>query len=363
MMATLKKLAIGSAMLLMAYNAGHSQVVTTPRPLSPSAAAIQTIGISKVTINYSRPGVKGRKIWGDVVPYGWNVQLFGNGNAAPWRAGANENTTITLSHDAKVEGIPVPAGTYGLFYVVNADNTGEAVLSKNANSWGSFFYDPAEDLLRVKIDVRDNTFTEQLTYDFINLTKTSAELVLNWEKKQFPLRIEFAVDEIVMKHLKDELHGAAGFVADGFITAALYAFENNIDLDQAMKWIDEALKYDPTNFVAIRVKTRMLFRDGKAEEANKIINDALEVASENDISNYGYGLLGLGLTDKAIKVLTVNTARFPKSANAWDTLGEAYFRKGDKTNAVKSFRKALSLDPPANVKNNSEKFLKELGAM
>ncbi len=341
----------------------QSQVVTTPRPASPAAAAIQTIGISKVIVNYSRPSVKSRKIWGEVVPYGWNVQAFGNGNPAPWRAGANENTTITLTDKARIGGIEVPAGTYGLFFVINEDNTGEAILSKNNKSWGSFFYDPAEDLLRTKISVRENSFTELLTYDFINLTKTSAELVLNWEKKQFPLSIQFGVDEIVMKQLKEELQGSAGFVPDGFISAALYAFENNTDLNQAMNWIDKALEYDPTNFTAIRVKTRILFRDGKAEEANKIISDALEVASEQDISNYAYGLMGLGLTDKAVKVLLTNTERFPKSANAWDTLGEAYYKKGDKPNAIKSFKKALTLTPPANVRKNSEKFLKELGAM
>src|ERR1041385_7551606 len=100
--------------------------------------------------------------------YGWNVQSFGAGNSAPWRAGANENTTLTLSHDAKIEGNTVPAGTYGLFFVINQDNSGEVILSKNSRSWGSFFYNQAEDQVRAKIKVRDVTnFSELLTYDFI----------------------------------------------------------------------------------------------------------------------------------------------------------------------------------------------------
>src|SRR6185369_8620233 len=148
---------------------GFSQQVSSPRTPSPGAEVSQTIGISKVTVKYSRPSVKNRKVWGELVPYGWNVQAFGAGNSAPWRAGANENTTITFSHNAKLEGNSVPAGTYGLFFVINQDNSGEVVLSKNSRSWGSFFYDKSEDQVRAKIQVRDvSNFSELLTYDFIN---------------------------------------------------------------------------------------------------------------------------------------------------------------------------------------------------
>src|SRR5258705_10473653 len=102
----------------------RTQAITTPRTPSPAAMVQQTIGISTVTISYSRPSVKGREIWGKLLPYGWNAQEFGNGNAAPWRAGANENSTIKFSHNAKVEGKDVPAGEYGLFFEVNEDNSG-----------------------------------------------------------------------------------------------------------------------------------------------------------------------------------------------------------------------------------------------
>src|SRR5882672_7568190 len=135
-----------SSMLLVTLAIGQCvSQVTTPRTPSPAAVASQTVGISTITVKYSRPAVKNRKVWGELVPYGWNVQGFGAGNSAPWRAGANENTTITFSNDAKIEGNTVPAGTYGLFFVINQDNSGEVVLSKNSRSWGSFFYNQAED--------------------------------------------------------------------------------------------------------------------------------------------------------------------------------------------------------------------------
>lgn len=336
--------------------------VTTPRTPSPAAIVGQTIGISTVTVKYSRPSVKGREVWGNLVPYGWNVQPFGAGNSAPWRAGANENTILELSHDASIEGQKVPAGSYGLSFVINKDNTGEVILSKAYKSWGSFFYDPKLDEMRAKINLRDIPMTEMLTYGFINDTKTSSELVLNWEKKQFPVKIEFDVDKIVMENAAEELKGATGFNPLGFTTAAGYALQNNVNLDQALVWANTAIAQS-SNFNTLSLKSNILKAMGKAEEADKIMNDAMANATENELNQYGYTLLNAGNHDKAIEVLLLNTKRHPTSANAWDSLGEAYATKGDKKNAIINFKKSLSMNPPANVKANSEKFLHQLGAM
>ena len=301
-------------------------------------------------------------MWGNLVPYGWNVQGFGNGNSAPWRAGANENTTIKFTHDAKVEGQSVPAGTYGLFFVVNKDNTGEVILSKDYRSWGSFFYEPKNDQLKAKIQLRDVPNTEMLTYDFINTSKTAAELVLNWEKKQLPVKIEFDVDNIVMANATEELKGPVGFTWQGFSSAANYALQNNVNHEQALKWIDQAIAQN-RNFNTLNIKSGLLKQTGKSEEAEKLVAEALTMATENELNAYGYNLLGQGQHDKAIEIFILNTQRHPKSANTWDSLGEAYATKGDKKNAITSFKKSLGMNPPANVKANSEKFLKQLGAL
>lgn len=339
-----------------------AQPVTTPRQGSPAATVSQTIGISTVSVDYSRPAVKGREVWGALVPYGWNVQGFGAGKEAPWRAGANENTVIELSHPAKIEGASVPAGSYGLFFVINKDNSGEVILSKDYRSWGSFWYDPARDQLRAKIQVRTVPLTELLTYDFINVTKNSAELVLNWETKQFPVKIEFAVDEIVMANAEEELKGPTGFTPQGFTSAANYALQNNVNHEKALTWINQAIAQNNT-FATQRVKAGLLKQTGKTAEGDKIMNDALAVAKEAELNAYGYELLGNNQHDKAIEIFILATEKYPKSANVWDSLGEAYATKGDKNNAIKNFKKALSLNPPANVKANSEKFLKQFGAM
>ena len=342
---------------MVAYNQ-----VTLPRVPSPAASVSQTIGISTVTVKYSRPSVKGREIWGALVPYGWNIQQFGLRNSAPWRAGANENTVLELSNDAKVAGHDVPAGSYGLTFVINKDNTGEVILSKDYKSWGSFFYDPMNDEMRANIQIRDVPMTEMLTYNFINDTRTSAELVLNWEKKQFPVKIEFDVDKIVIDNAAAELKGARGFNDIGFGSASVYSLQNNVDLDEGLKWIDQAIA-QRNSFTNLSIKSNILKKMGKSDDADKIMKDAIAVSNENELNLYGYQLLNAKNYDKAIEVLTLNTKRYPKSANTFDSLGEAYALKGDKKNAIINFKKSLSMNPPAATKANSEKYLQQLGGM
>jgi tetratricopeptide (TPR) repeat protein len=338
--------------------------LSLPRVPSPAASVSQTIGISTVSVNYSRPSVKGREIWGALVPYGWNVQGFGLGNSAPWRAGANENTVLHLSHPATIEGHQVPAGDYGLFFVVNKDNTGEVILSKEYRSWGSFFYDPKFDEMRANITVRPAPFAELLTYDFQNVTKNSAELDLTWEKMQFPVKIEFDVDKLVMDNAAQELTSTAGFAWQGYANAANYALTNKLtdDYDQALKWADQAIAMS-SNFADLSVKSDLLKEMGKTAEAETIKKDAVAIGTENELNNYGYQLLNQKEQDRAIEVFIMNTQRHPTSANCFDSLGEAYALKGDKKNAIINFKKSLALNPPEATKANSEKYLKQLGAM
>ncbi|MEO6133059.1 MAG: DUF2911 domain-containing protein, partial [Saprospiraceae bacterium] len=320
----------------------------------------QTIGISTVSVSYSRPSVKGRVIWGDLVPYGYNVQNFGNQKPAPWRAGANENTVIEFSHNAKVEGHDVPAGRYGLFFTVNNDETAEVIFSKDSRSWGSFFYEADHDLFRSKIQLRSHAMTELLTYDFINMDKNSAELVMNWENNQFPVKIEFAVDDIVMANAMEELKGPAGFNWEGYNQAANYALQNKVSPAQGILWADQAIA-QKRNYNTLMVKSGLLEQLGKNTEAEQIRTEALKMGTEAELNAYGYQLLNQAKNDEAIHIMMLNTKNHPESANAWDSLGEAYAINGDKANAIKSFKKSLSLNPTEGTKANSMKYLKKLG--
>lgn len=357
-----KRFAVALSLMLLTTAAFAQGIITTPRTPSPAASVTETIGISTVTVNYSRPSVKGRTIWDSLVPYGYNVQAFGAQHAAPWRAGANENTTITFSHDATVQGMAVPAGEYGLFFVINKDNTGQVILSKDYKSWGSFWYDSLHDLMRAPIQLRETPYTEMLTYDFIDATKTSAELVLNWEKKQFPVKIAFDVDKIVMDNAAEQLKNTVGFSWQGYASAANYALQNNVNLQQAVVWADQAIAQNKS-FATLSLKANLLRKTGNTAEGDKMMADAVQTSTENELNQYAYGLLNQQQTDKAIDMFVLNTKRHPESANAWDSLGEGYFNKGDKKNAIASFKRSLSMNPTAPTKANSEKFLKQMGAM
>jgi len=337
-----------------------AQTVTTPRAASPAAETSQTIGLSKVIINYSRPAVKDRAIWGALVPYGYNNLGFGTATEAPWRAGANENTTITFTDNAMVEGQAIYAGTYGLFIGVHEDGKADIIFSKNSTSWGSFFYDKSEDALRVTVESADNAATERLSYDFIDVTKNGATVVLDWEKKRFPFKVEYKVDDIVLANARDQLRNTAGFGWQGPLSAANYCLQNNINHKEALAWVDQALANN-ANFNGYFVKAGLLQQTGETTEATAVFDKAAKLANVGQLNFMGYQLMGRKETTKALEYFKLNVEKNPDNANCHDSLGECYKTIGENKLAIKSFKKALSMSPAANVKANSIKNLKELG--
>jgi predicted Zn-dependent protease len=163
-----------------------------------------------------------------------------------------------------------------------------------------------------------------------------------------------------MENAADELKGTAGFNWMGFAAAANYSYQNKVDLEQGLKWADMAVARQ-NSFTTLKLKSDILKELGKTEEADKTMKMAIEEATEDELNQYGYQLLNTQNFAKAIEILKMNTQRHPKSANTWDSLGEAYFLQGDKKKAAANFKKSLSLNPPANVRANSEKFLKQMG--
>lgn len=346
--------------MLFVASALHAQTITTPRAASPAAEVSQTIGLSKVIINYSRPAVKGRDIWGKLVPYGYNNLGFGPATEAPWRAGANENTTITFSHDAKIEGQNIPAGTYGLFVGVHEDGKADVIFSNNSTSWGSFFYDKGEDQLRVIVQSEESAETEMLTYDFVNVSNNTATIVLDWEKKRFPFKVEYAVNDIVLSNARNQLRNTAGFGWQGPLSAANYCLQNNINHEEALVWVDRALANNK-NFNGYFVKAGLLKQVDKGSEATEMYDKAAQLANVGQLNFMGYQLMGRKENDKALEYFKLNVEKNPDNANCHDSLGECYKTMGQSKLAIKSFEKSLSMSPAANVKANSIKNLKELG--
>ena len=346
----------------------YSQNVTTPRNVSPAAELKQRIGLTDITVNYSRPRVTLRgndrtgKIWGQQIPFGLTQIAFAGKGKIPWRAGANENTTIQFSDDVKIEGKDLPAGKYGLHMIIHEATKATIIFSKNYTSWGSFFYKENEDVLRVDVAMKTIPKTEVLTYGFVDYGNDYGVLALSWEMKQIPFKIEIDAHKTILASFRRELRSTPGFGWRGFLTASNYCANNNTNLEEGLQWANTAVTRNKS-FRTLTTRGRLNLILGKKASGDKDFSEAIPLGNKNQLNAAGYGLLNGKFYDIAVKIFKANAAKNPTDPNMFDSLGEAYKTAGDKENAIKNLKKALSMNPSANVKANSEKLLKELGAM
>ena len=332
--------------ILFTINSNAQQLLTTP-DISQAASVSQTIGLTKITIDYHRPGVKGRVIWGKLVPYN-----------EVWRAGANENTTISFSDQVKINGQDLPAGTYGL-HMIPTENDWTIIFSKNIWSWGSFFYNQKEDALRIKVKPVTNEFREWLDYSFDDPSDTSAEVALLWEKMKIPFKVSVNVDKVVLNHFQMQLENLPGFNWRAFSQAAAYFLNKNDYLDQASKWIDRSIGMNK-NGTNLWIKASILEKQGMNADAEKIKKDALSIATEQEINAFGYQYLFAKELDKAIDMFKMNVEKYPDSWNVYDSLGEAYNEKGEKGRSIKNYKKAYEMVTDDQNKQRIKNILDQL---
>ena len=347
-----------AACLLAAAGITSAQVTLPQARLSQHAKVTQTVGLSEITIDYSRPGVKGREVWGKLVPYGMTNLGFGTAKESPWRAGANENTTITFSDDVKINGKYLPAGTYGL-HMIPTENEWTIIFNKVSTAWGSFFYDPNMDALRVTATPEKSDFTEWLMYGFDNLSLASADVYLKWDNLKIKFTAAFDVNNIRVEKYREALVGSGGFNWQNYQAAAASCLARNINLDEAEKWIDHSLEIQktPTNMLT---KSLFLRKDGKTDEADELFKTAVENATETDLNNYGYSLINVfNDLEGALKIFKINIDKFPNSWNVYDSYGEAWSKMGDKENAIKYYKMALD-KAPDNQKDRINGIIKNL---
>ena len=338
------------AILFAAATTAHAQVALKLPEASPAATVTQTIGLTEVTVVYHRPAVGGREVWGKLVPYG-----------EPWRAGANENTTVKFSSDVKIGGKPLPAGTYGLHMIPTAKDWTIA-FSKMAAAWGSFTYDQKEDALRVTVTPRTNaTSEERLSYRFDDPSETKATLVLTWEKLSVPIAIEVDTPKVVMASIRQQLRSLPGFGWQGPSQAANYWLRNGGPLDEALKLVDRSIQMNE-NYQNLSVRAAILEKQGNAKAAADLRAKAQTLATETDLNQAGYQLLAAKKMDEAIKVFQTNVDHHPDSWNAQDSLGEALAAKGDKPGAIAAYTKALALVKDPAQKKRIEATLARLKA-
>jgi tetratricopeptide (TPR) repeat protein len=343
-------LALAAVPLLFSGAFGVAQPRFPQAEASPAAVVTQTIGITKVTVDYHRPGVKGRQVWGKLVPFG-----------EVWRAGANENTTISFADPVMIEGKPLAAGTYGL-HMIPTEGDWTVIVSRNATSWGSYFYDKAEDVFRVPVKPRPADPQEWLSYEFTDLTDSSAVLLLRWEKLAIPVRVTLDTRSLILARAKNEyLRGMAGFTWQGFNQAAAYCLANNINLDEAMRWADQSTALN-TNFSNLRVKAGLLEKAGRKQEADALREQSMKLATEAEINTLGYQYMNAGKMKEALETFKKNVKDHPDSWNVYDSLAEAYEKSGEKKLAMENYSQALKRVQDATNKKRITETLQKLGA-
>lgn len=232
--------------------------------LSPSASVSQTIGITTVEVHYHRPAVRGRQIWGSLVPYG-----------QVWRTGANEATTIRFSDPVQVNGQKVPAGTYAVFSIPNPDRW-TIILNRRSRQEGAWEYDPREDVLRLDVKPKAVPQTEWLTYEIYPASSATAYVDLYWEKLRVSLLVEADVDEIVTARMRKAMKERPQdwkLLSD----AAQYCADQEIHMGEALGWADRSIKLN-TQPANLAVKARLIYLQGDKAQALQLLEKALSLA-------------------------------------------------------------------------------------
>jgi len=345
---------------------------TPPSGDNQKSSVTQHIGLVKVTIDYSSPDVhapngedRRGKIWGQLVPYGLTDLGFGTCKECPWRAGSNENTVLTVSHDVKVEGQPLKAGKYGIHMIAEKDADWTVIFSKNHTSWGSYTYDPAEDALRVKVKPSKAEYNEFLTYEFTDRRNDKATVALKWEELQVPFTI--SVDDPTSLHIariREELRDYKGFTYQNWLAAAQYALQAK-RVDDALFFADHAVNFrgiGQQNFQTLNTLATAQEAAGKTAEAKVNREKALNhpTASATDLHQYGRQLLGQGKKEEALRIWELNAKRNPDVWPVHVGMARGLSANGRYKDALKHAKLALAQAPDDVNKRSLEAGIKKL---
>ena len=345
-----------------------------PNGENPQASVMQAIGPVRVTIDYSSPRVvrgsndRRGKIWGELVPWGLSDLGLNGCSQCPWRGGANENTTFTVTHAVKVQGQALPAGRYGL-HLIPGQGEWTVIFSKDADSWGSYWYDAGQDALRVTTKAAKSDYHEWLTYEFTTREPAKVTAALEWEELQIPFTISVDnVNELWVDDMRRDLRGWAGFYWQNWQQAANFCAQNKVDLPEGLKWAQRAVS-DPysggeENFTTLATLARLQDLNGQSAEAAKTFEKAIHhrTAGPLEIHLAARGLLADGKKEEALRVFQLNAKRYPDQWPVHMGLMRAYAATGDQKKALAEGKLALAQAPDEANRRNVEGLIKQLEA-
>jgi tetratricopeptide (TPR) repeat protein len=326
-------------------SAAQSFVLDLPRQ-SQHAKITQRIGITDITISYHRPLVNNRKVWDGLVPYG-----------KVWRAGANENTTISFSDPVTIEGKALDKGTYGLHMIPNADEW-TIIFSKNSTSWGAFTYSEAEDALRVNVKPQATEMHNALTYDFDQLQPDSAVVTLAWEKVAVPFKVAVNVHDVVQASLKKQLRNLSQYTWMSWDDAANYLLTEKIALDDALTYAGKSIENED-RYDNEMTKSQVLAALNRKEDAAAAEKKALGIASPLQIHIYARGLQAQKRADEAYAIFRDNAKKHPDLWFVHSGLARIYCAQGKFDDAAKEMKLALQ-GAPDNQKSYVDGLVKRL---
>jgi tetratricopeptide (TPR) repeat protein len=325
--------------------AAQSALLSLP-DVSPHARISQRIGLTDITIDYHRPLVRGRKIFGGLQAYG-----------QVWRAGADYNTTIEFTDPVSVDGHPLAKGAYGL-HMIPGETSWVVIFSKNATSWGSFTYDPAEDALRVTVTPQIVAHREALSYEFDNPVPDAAVITMRWETVAVPFTVSVDTRAIVAQSLRNQLRGRAQSEWQAWEEAANYLLQNELSAEEAASYADRSIAIED-RFENEITKARALTALGRTNDALTARNKALSLGSQQQIHSYARGLQGIGQQQEMLDIFRSN---IPKDPSSWIGHSEASrlaVATGDFDAAVKEAKLAVTVAPEA-LKAPLGDFLRQL---
>jgi hypothetical protein len=345
-----------------------------PNGDNPQAAVMQSIGPVRVTIDYSSPRVvrgsndRHGKIWGELVPWGLSDLGLNGCKECPWRAGANENTTFTVTHDVKIQGQPLAAGTYGL-HMIPGQDAWTVIFSKDASSWGSYWYDPKNDALRVQTKAGKSDYHEWLTYEFTEREPAKATVALEWEDLQIPFSIAVEdVDALWVENLRKDLRQWSGFSWQNWQQAAAFCAASKVNLPEALTWAERSVS-DPyaggeENFVTLSTLSQLQSLNGHEAEATKTLDKALHhpTATVLQIHVAGRQLLAEGKKEQALVIFQLNAKRYPDQWPVHVGLMRGYSAMGDQRRALQEGKLALAQAPDEGNRKNLKSLIEQLEA-
>lgn len=332
---------------LLATPASAQGFLDLPRE-SQRAMVQQRIGVTDLTIRYHRPLVKGRKIWGTLVPYG-----------DVWRAGANENTTFECSDPITVEGHALAKGTYGL-HMIPGEKEWTVIFSKSSQAWGSYTYSQAEDALRVTVKPKASELHEALAYDFDDLKPASAVVALRWEKLAVPFKVEVNVNDTAVASLRNQVRGFYKFTWEGWDEAANYLLDNKGSTEEALADANQSIAVEE-RFDNLMTRAKALDALGKKDEAAASRAKALPIGSPLQLHSYGRELQGKGQQEQAFEIFRTNIKRNPDHWLAHNEAARIACSKKDFEGAVKEMKTALT-GAPSEFKGQVQSMIKRLEA-